>query len=408
MNNKISFPELAALLSLRTSLSKKACEDFLREYAATVASALAEGEYVRIKGFGTFKLNAIEPRKSVNVSSGKEMEIPGHFRISFTPAKELAEAINSPFEAFEAVELADDFEDAQAEDTSVITEYTEAADSPGQRAIEETSYIFEYNDLAEQSLESSIKTEPADDKPETQYHTSSSDDSSLNPKAEETTDTPLPKPEPEETPVYEQAVLEQFSSPIGNNDEKPSFSENETQSADNRRQHHRLRKHFIFGILTGIIMSIAAAGVCYMVLYYKVTRLNGYHTEIPTVATDTLPLPVATENVADKKAADIPNEPDTVSVPTQPSDQPTKPEPEYDTITTTRYLTTMAKDHYGNYHFWPYIYEENKTILGHPDRIRPGTKVKIPPLSKFGVSPDDPADVKRAKQKGVEIYSRFR
>ena len=68
----------------------------------------------------------------------------------------------------------------------------------------------------------------------------------------------------------------------------------------------------------------------------------------------------------------------------------------------------MAKDHYGNYHFWPYIYEENKTILGHPDRIRPGTKVKIPPLSKFGVSPDDPADVKRAKQKGVEIYSRFR
>ena len=203
MNNKISFPELAALLSLRTSLSKKACEDFLREYAATVASALAEGESVRIKGFGTFKLNAIEPRKSVNVSSGKEMEIPGHFRISFTPAKELAEAINSPFEAFEAVELADDFEDAQAEDTSVITEYTEAADSPGQRAIEETSYIFEYNDLAEQSLESSIKTEPADDKPETQYHTSSSDDSSLNPKAEETTDTPLPKPEPEETPVYE-------------------------------------------------------------------------------------------------------------------------------------------------------------------------------------------------------------
>ncbi len=257
-------------------------------------------------------------------------------------------------------------------------------------------------------MESSIKTEPADNNPETQYHTSSSDDPSLNPKAEETTDTPLPKPEPEETPVYEQAVLEQFPSPIGNNDEKPSFSENETQSADNRRQHHRLRKHFIFGILTGIIMSIAAAGVCYMVLYYKVTRLNGYHTEIPTVATDTLPLPVATENVADKKAADIPNEPDTVSVPTQPSDQPTKPEPEYDTITTTRYLTTMAKDHYGNYHFWPYIYEENKTILGHPDRIRPGTKVKIPPLSKFGVSPDDPADVKRAKQKGVEIYSRFR
>ncbi len=38
----------------------------------------------------------------------------------------------------------------------------------------------------------------------------------------------------------------------------------------------------------------------------------------------------------------------------------------------------MAKEHYGNYNLWPYIYEENKAILGHPDRIRPGTKVIVP------------------------------
>ena len=90
-------------------------------------------------------------------------------------------------------------------------------------------------------------------------------------------------------------------------------------------------------------------------------------------------------------------------VPTAPSDRKV-----YDTISKTRYLTTMAKDHYGNYNLWPIIYEENKSFLGHPDRIRPGTQVVIPPLSKYGVDPSNPADVAKAKKKGVEIYSRYK
>ena len=89
-------------------------------------------------------------------------------------------------------------------------------------------------------------------------------------------------------------------------------------------------------------------------------------------------------------------------VPTAPSDKKV-----YDTISTTRYLTTMAKDHYGNYNLWPYIYKENSKILGHPDRIRPGTKVVIPPLSQYGVDPKNPEDIKKAKKLGVEIYSRY-
>ncbi len=80
----------------------------------------------------------------------------------------------------------------------------------------------------------------------------------------------------------------------------------------------------------------------------------------------------------------------------------------YDTITRTRYLTTMAKEHYGNYNLWPYIYEENKSFLGHPDRIRPGTQVVIPDLAKYGVDPKNPADIDRAKRKGVAIYARYK
>lgn len=94
-------------------------------------------------------------------------------------------------------------------------------------------------------------------------------------------------------------------------------------------------------------------------------------------------------------------------VDTHPSDMKTIT-PVEDVITTTRYLTTVAREHYGNDAFWSYIYEENKSFLGHPDRIRPGTKIIVPPLSKYGVNPKNPDDIKKAKRKGVEIYSRYR
>ncbi|MDE6379049.1 MAG: hypothetical protein K2L11_01145 [Muribaculaceae bacterium] len=79
----------------------------------------------------------------------------------------------------------------------------------------------------------------------------------------------------------------------------------------------------------------------------------------------------------------------------------------YDTVTLTRYLITMAREYYGNPDFWPYIYEENKAKLGDPDRITPGTMVVVPRLSKYGVSPNNPADVEKARRLGKEIYARY-
>lgn len=79
----------------------------------------------------------------------------------------------------------------------------------------------------------------------------------------------------------------------------------------------------------------------------------------------------------------------------------------YDTVSKTRYLRTMAKEYYGNAELWPYIYEENRHKLGDPDRIRPGSSVKIPKLDKYGVNPNNPADIEKAKRLGREIYSRY-
>ena len=70
MENKIAIGSLASILSRSCGKSKKVCEDFLREFFRVVADALQQGEPVKIKGFGTFKLSDVESRTSVNVSTG--------------------------------------------------------------------------------------------------------------------------------------------------------------------------------------------------------------------------------------------------------------------------------------------------------------------------------------------------
>ncbi|MDE7116624.1 MAG: HU family DNA-binding protein, partial [Muribaculaceae bacterium] len=107
MNEKITLPTLVGLLADKTGKQKKQCEDFLREFFNTLVDAMETGENVRIKSLGTFKVVAVEPRKSVNVNTGEQMEIPGHNKIVFVPAKELAEEVNAPFAMFESLELPD-------------------------------------------------------------------------------------------------------------------------------------------------------------------------------------------------------------------------------------------------------------------------------------------------------------
>ena len=110
--------------------------------------------------------------------------------------------------------------------------------------------------------------------------------------------------------------------------------------------------------------------------------------------------------VEEKKQADLKKEQEKADKKEAPA--PVAKKPKIDTISTTRFLGTMAREHYGDYNLWPYIYMENSKKIGHPDRIRPGTKIVIPDLSKYNVSPNNPADIEKAKKMGVEIYNRYK
>jgi len=103
--DKISIQEIIDLVASKANVSKRVAEEFLKVLISTIEDALIAGEAVKIKDFGTFKLQWNAPRKSVNIQTGEEILLSGFHKISFTPENTLKEMVNEPFAHLEAVVL---------------------------------------------------------------------------------------------------------------------------------------------------------------------------------------------------------------------------------------------------------------------------------------------------------------
>ncbi|MDE7410195.1 MAG: HU family DNA-binding protein [Muribaculaceae bacterium] len=408
MNDKITFPRLAAMLADKSGRSKRFSEDFLREFFSIITERLENGDGVKIKGLGTFRLSRVEPRKSVDVTTGQPMEISGHSKVVFLPSKEFAESVNAPFEAFSAIEISDDIDISQLISKDEIDLQTPSDVSHLDSNIDSDRNILEENSpISNETPTESLTAALAE-------NTQESDD-----PADETRNETLQEPNDNHGEVYD--TTSEFVNPT---DEETSSDNQEAETDDSEDDQEFIptasRKRSWIKIATislgAAIFALAATlTIWYVFATDNVNRIFRLHL---TAAETTMQL---TENDMAESMTESPEKASLINnaeaadttadsafinedteVPTAPSDELV-----YDTIGKTRYLTTMAKDHYGNFNLWPYIYEENKSKLGHPDRIRPGTPVVIPQLSKYGVDPANKEDVEKAKKMGVDIYARY-
>lgn len=558
MNNKITFPKLAALLADKSGRSKRFSEDFIREFFALISETLEEGDTIKIKGFGSFRLSRVEPRMSVDVTTGQPIEIAGHTKVVFAPSKELGETINAPFEAFSPIAIDEDFDVSRIEgdfkeENTVISEQNIVSDEVIDNSIpsgiesistkdsigfvEETKHITTPKESAgetddpqnseevidfssnidditdptidrhstaavynsEESIQDQdsptsleqtnnhsgdIRAEVADSTDESvdtlEYEsptTVAADDSEEMEENLNLEDAPVPSDiQEEEAPVSmtdeEESVeykdqQEEISSETESNDDinghvvtdisedidseivdgheatsdngsfeiiphssdcnddgdvtevhdieelQPEEYEEEMEEVN---LHRNRRKQWIKGFIVGIAAAIGAVLITFIIWYFytkpsftqddKAREVPNLFAKQEPVSSEVIPTQAiependsenivdATEEATDSEIAK--------QVATAASDVVI-----LDTISTTRYLITMAKEHYGNMNLWPYIYEENKKKLGDPDRIRPGTPIVIPPLSKYGIDPRNPKDIDKAKRLGIEIYARF-
>ena len=95
MAEKLIWSELRRMLATRADVSEKDANTFLTALNAHVIDALKRDKQVKINGLGTFKLQAVAPRKSVNVTTGEEIIIEGYNKVVFNPEASLKELVES-------------------------------------------------------------------------------------------------------------------------------------------------------------------------------------------------------------------------------------------------------------------------------------------------------------------------
>lgn len=446
MNARISLPELSRMIADSTGFDNKACELFMRELFATVTETIVAGENVKVKGIGTFKSINVEQRKSVNVNTGEQMIIPEHRKVTFTPDKALAEAVNAPFAMFEPVELNDavtdemletaeqDHMDAETKNqvhANMVDRATPAM--PAKPEIQTTEPESDNADIMAGAtdaltatvpeISAPIQTEPSGTAPEQSPHVSTPPPATTDPE-----------------PAHEPAPESQEPNVISIMQHTDEYDEDDMEACLETHGNRHKSGHFGRGFLIGALCSLALIGV--VILAWRIILPDSYEAVVSALSSDRkteiTSHAVTAQVVSTPQTESEPQqiiEPDEISKPIEPVENdesayvPTETsdkrftaeikekstngspahEPEIftDKITKKRYLTTMAREYYGNYNLWPLIYDYNAG-LGHPDRIRPGTKIKVPSAETLGIDPKDPAVIKKAKNRGAEIYRKYK
>lgn len=381
MNNKITFPELVDAIATHTNTSKRVSEQFMKELFGVIKKRLEQGETVKVKGLGVFKVNEIASRKSVNVNTGEEMEIPSHRRVSFTPDKSLAEAINMPFEGFETVMLDDDLSEA---DLTIL-----ASVEDGEQSVEpdmEQKEVVALPEAEEPQPPIFVEREEPEEE--------CSEDVDDNPELEPVCTPELESvEESDDFTGADEDVMEESLEADDTGDVEEAYEDEEDDYAisyDEDDVRRAKRYSFVWGLLSGIFV----ATVGFALFYYYVLNAN-------RVVDDTNNLMTETQETLTIAVDSIEIEKDTIAVKTEPVKA--SYEVLTDTVRTNYFLTKMARKYYGSYEFWVYIYEENKDKITNPNHVSPGLVVVIPPAEKYGIDKDNPESVARAKEKAAKL-----
>lgn len=125
---KTALQLIADAVAKKHKITVKEAEKFVSAIFDVVNEGLKTDKLVKVKGLGTFKVQAVKPRESVNVNTGERVLIEGHEKVSFTPDATMKELVNKPFAQFETVVLNDGVDFADIESKSDDEEKAENID----------------------------------------------------------------------------------------------------------------------------------------------------------------------------------------------------------------------------------------------------------------------------------------
>ena len=230
---KLTIQEVAKILTEKNGLEPREASRFAAEMFSVILQKLQEGDTVKVKGLGTFKIINVEARESVSVRTGERVVIDSHAKVTFTPDTIMRELVNKPFSQFETVVLNDGVEFDDIKDD--VTE--DVAEEP---LVEEP--VAEPIVVEPVAIEEPVAKEPAIEEP----------------VVEEQRVLEEPVSVEEQVPVEEEPVLEEPAVEEVSEDKEPaeliSFYEEEEQESE---------RHWGRWLLGGVIVLILLVGAAF-------------------------------------------------------------------------------------------------------------------------------------------------
>lgn len=465
MSERLTLQDLIDILAEKQNITKKDAENFLRELINLVTETIQEKDFVRIKDFGTFKLTLVSARKSVNVNTGEDIEIPPHYRLNFTPDKLLRESVNKPFAHFESVLLnedvdfsdlnvfsevlnkttLDDEEDEEEDDDATVEKDTPKTIEIKNKDVENiiNSIVPENenntNTLSENKgdnlheLVSQINTKEVEKLQEKQFTSPniSTDEQISNGKDSIISKTVEAKDETFETNRTTTPIVNNNSASnvFDTNTNRSSLEEEKFTDFD---QIHHSRKNRKTWLSIGIgLLVISVFGVWIFSTYYieddllpkndKITHLSIVDEPSEAMANTDNNTPLNTDDQADSNNT---GSQESLPLIEETPIEENNPKPEItETSTTTervfsegkkveiksgQTMRSMGKEYFGNSAFWVYIFEENSDKLKSPDAIYAGMEIIIPDAAKYNIDPKDKESIASAKKLESELFAKFK
>lgn len=251
----VTIKDIAKIIASQHNIKIAEAEEFVQKLVDTINEGLETDRLVKIKGFGTFKMQAMKSRASVNVNTGERVIIGEHDRINFLPDASMKNAINKPFAHFETVEIDDD--------SPLLNEMAPVEDSEESQDDEQEEILEE---KTEEKTEAKAEVEEVPAKVEEKVEVKVVEQKVEEKKPES---KPEPKPEPKKVEMVKPVAL--------------SIDEDGQESISERMQGN---SNVFIGIAAGILIVIAAI--------YGFGRYNNASTSTPAVQ----PQPVVVDTVS--------------------------------------------------------------------------------------------------------------
>lgn len=471
MNQKIPFHELAKKISGTTSISEESAEVSIKNFFDLLGEVVVDGESVKIKGLGSFSVSSVNGERIVEFIPDKEISevINAPFE-SFEPVV-LNDGVTTDMLSDVGSELTQTMSDSvsSASPDSTVKSYPEAIepvqiahdetapDNQNEQPIPSQELVHTQDDIIEECKSEVVEvtdegivvsesrlagldegtlttnTEPlsSEEKTDSQVQdnttlieTGTADAKvatapDVNTEGGEQKQLESKKQEVVVVPPVEIAATTTVKSPVLE-EEPEEYVEHVSESESNNGG-------FGWGFLVGLIVGLAL-GACavYLAIDYlfphgrlstdndATESISDDIQEEAVLSIDSVAPPVAEDSVQTVQTENSGAEAGlAVASPVQPESeksvsQAQVPAVRRDTVRRGYLIHDMSKKYYGAKDFWVYIYEENKSKIGNPNKMQPGEVLIIPAPEKYGIDASNPESLRRARNKAGEILSKYK